>query len=71
MVELKTQHPYIDFNGNERTNLVKTYAEDENSVRYKIMQVQTSVEYDEAVDVYPSKFTYVVTNNKIEEEIEE
>ena len=66
MVEIKTQHPYIDLNGKERVGLIKTYAEDENGVRYYIKQVETSVEYSEAVDVYPKRYAYVATNKIIE-----
>ena len=42
------------------------YAEDENGVRYYIKQVETGIEYEEAVDVYPCRFTYVITNKKVQ-----
>lgn len=71
MVEIKTQYPYVDFNGKEKANLIKTYAEDESGVRYYIKQVETGVEYSEAVDVHPCKYTYVATDKKVEENTEE
>lgn len=66
MIKLKTQHPYIDFNGKERMNLIKTYAEDENGQIYHIIQNETNAKYSEAVDVYPCKFTYSTTNEVVE-----
>ena len=70
MVEIKTQYPYIDFEGKEKTNLVKTFAEDETGKKYYIKQLQTGIEYQEAVDVYPSRYTYVATNKPVEENTE-
>ena len=67
MVELKKQQPYIDGNGNTRANLEKHWAEDENGVKYYIIQVQTGIKYAEAVDVFPCRYTYKTTNEKIEE----
>lgn len=71
MVELKLQKPYVDANGNIRENLEKHYAEDENGVRYYFMQVETGVEYAEAVDTVPCRYTYVATDKPIEENTEE
>ena len=68
MIELKIQRPYIDTNGNVRENLEKHYAEDENGVRYKVLQVGTGIEYDEAVDLIPCKYTYIATTNPVEVE---
>lgn len=68
MVEIKTQYPYIDENGVEKANLIKHYAEDENSNKYYIMQVETSIEYSEAIDVFPCKYTYVATQKQIRKE---
>ncbi len=70
MVEIKTQYPYINENGVEKANLIKHYAEDENGVRYYIKQVETGVEYPEAIDVFPCRYTYVATQNKVETESE-
>ena len=33
-----------------------------------LLQVETGIEYDEAVDVIPCRYTYEETNNKAEEE---
>lgn len=43
--------------------LIKTYS-DENKY---IIQVETGIKYDEAIDV-PNKYTYVETEETIEEE---
>ena len=69
MIKVKTQHPYID-GETERENLVLTYAEDENGKRYKVLQVETGVKYDEAVDVYPCPYTYKTTKEPVEVEEE-
>lgn len=34
----------------------------------KIIQVETGMEYDEAFDVYPLKFSYIESENDIEED---
>lgn len=68
MIEIKTQYPYIDENGNERNDLIKHYAEDENGNRYYILQVETNIEYSEAVDVYPCRYTYKATDKKVEDQ---
>lgn len=47
---------------------IKHYAEDEQGVRYYIRQVETGAEYDEAVDILPCRYTYVVTDKRVEEE---
>lgn len=65
MVEVKEIHPY-----NDNNNLVYHYAEDENGERYTVIQNETSVEYQDAVDVYPCRYSYRV-GNKIEETQEE
>ena len=49
-----------------REKLEKHYAEDENGVKYRIKQVETGRVYDEAVDVVPCRYTYQVTDEKIE-----
>ena len=35
---------------------------------YYIKQIETGIEYEEAIDLKPCKYTYVVTDKKIEEE---
>lgn len=59
MIELKTI--YLE------NNLIKHYAEDSQGNKYYIKQVETGIEYEEAIDVIPCRYTYVVTNKKIEE----
>lgn len=54
---IKTQYPYIDSLGRERKNLIKTYSDE----GFRILQNETGAVYDEAVDVYPSKYTYSET----------
>lgn len=66
MIELKTQFPYVDDNGKTYSNLIKHYAEDEQGNRYYILQIETGIRYSEAVDIYPCKYTYEATNEKIE-----
>lgn len=68
MIQLKLQTPYIDESGNVKPNLEKHYAEDENGVRYKIIQVETNTLFDEAVDVIPCRFTYKATDKPVEVE---
>ena len=46
---------------------IKHYAEDEQGNKYYIKQVETGVEYSEAVDIIPCRYSYVVTNKQIEE----
>lgn len=65
---VKTQYPYIDESGNEKSNLIKHYAEDENGNKYYIKQVETDIEYSEAVDVYPCRYTYIATDKKVDSE---
>lgn len=64
---LKTQYPFIDMNGSKREDLIKHYAEDEQGNKYYIRQNETELVYSEAVDVYPSKYTYTALDEKIEE----
>lgn len=45
-----TEHP---FNGNK--TLIRTYSDNVNKA---LLQVETNAIYDEAIDVYPSRFTY-------------
>ena len=66
MIELKLQRPYVHYDGEVFNHLEKHYAEDANGVRYKIKQVETGIIYDEAVDIYPCKYTYEATNEPVE-----
>lgn len=65
MITLKSQYPFIDVNGNEKTNLIKYYAEDEFGYKYYITQNETGTIYSEAIDLYPSSYTYTVTDRKV------
>ena len=58
MGKLIREYPYIK-------NLVRHYAKDVQGNKYYIRQVETGVLYDEAIDVYPCRYTYEVTNIKI------
>jgi hypothetical protein len=60
MIKLKTEI--------KKDNLIKHYAEDSQGNKYYIKQVETGIEYSEAIDVIPCRYTYVVTDKKIEEE---
>jgi hypothetical protein len=66
MIELRLQKPYIDENGKVFNNLERHYAEDENGVKYHILQVETGIEYAEAVDIAPCRYTYKVTDKLVE-----
>ena len=60
MIELKTEYPF-----NNDSGLIRHYAEDEHGNKYKILQVETNITYDEAVDIYPCRYNYSVTNEPI------
>ena len=59
---LKIEYPY---NNNE--NLIRHYSDE----GYLICQMDTGIEYIEAVDVYPCKYTYVETEHLIPQPPEE
>ena len=59
---LRTEYPY---NGNDK--LVRHYSDS----KMMIEQIETGVRYEEAVDVYPSKYTYTETDEPIPEYDEE
>ena len=65
MVEIKEIYPY-----NENEKLICHYAEDENGDKYYIIQNETQVKFDEAVDIYPCNYTYSATDEKVETEEE-
>lgn len=70
MIELKTQHPYVDEKGKKHSNLIKHYAIDNKTLKfYKIKQIETKLIYDEAIDIYPCKYNYEYTSEEIEKEI--
>lgn len=59
MINLKTE--IID------NKFIKHYAEDEQGNKYYIKQMETGVEYSEAVDIIPCRYSYVVTDKIVEE----
>lgn len=59
MIELKIE--VLD------NDLIKHYAEDSEGNKYYIKQVETGIEYAEAIDVIPCKYVYIATDKKIEE----
>ena len=52
-------------------NLIRHYAIDNDGKQYKILQVETNIVYDEAIDVLPCRYTYKATDEVIEEVINE
>ncbi len=48
-----TEHPY---QGNKK--LIRTYSDDPTKV---LLQQETGVVYEEAIDVYPQRFSYAET----------
>jgi hypothetical protein len=64
MIELKIEYPY-------NNGLIRHYAEDESGMKYHITQVETGIKYSEAVDVYPCRYHYAVTNEPVIEDVEE
>lgn len=57
------EYPYKDENGVTHANLIKHYSDEG---KY-IIQLQTGIEYAEAVDVVPCRYTYVESDRSIEE----
>ena len=61
----------VDFGVNNAVSLVGGtaygWAIDENGVKYFVRQVETGIDYPEAVDVYPCRYTYEATENVIKE----
>lgn len=70
-MKIKTQFPFIDDEGKIYSDLIKTYAEDDEGNKYYIIQIETNIKYDTAIDLFPCRYTYVATNEKIEEIVEE
>ena len=69
MIEVKDQYPFIDTEGNERPDLIKHWGEDkETGKKYAILQKETGIIYGEAIDAYPCKYTYDITDEEIETE---
>ena len=51
---------------NDGVKLYRTYS----NIGYKIRQIETGIEYDEAIDVENSIYSYEETNNLIEKMIQ-
>ena len=51
-------------------NLIRHYAIDEDGKQYKILQVETNIIYDEAIDVMPCRYSYKATSEEIQIEQE-
>lgn len=45
--------------------LIRTYSDEQK----KLKQVETGVVYDVAIDIYPVRYTYVETNEYIDDDI--
>ena len=65
MVRVYEEYP---FEGN--AGLVRHFCQDENGVPYLMEQVETGEKYQEAIDIYPCKYTYIATDIKDVEEPE-
>lgn len=61
------EYPYVDISGKEHPNLIRHYS-DKNKM---IKQVETGVEYTDAIDIYPCKYSYIESENDITEGEEE
>ena len=51
-------------------NLIRHYAIDNDGKQYKILQVETNIVYDEAIDVMPCRYSYKATSEEIQIEQE-
>lgn len=61
---ITNQYPYVDKSGTEQYGLVKH----ESDQKKYILQNETGAKYAEAIDVYPSRYTYSETEEDIPEE---
>lgn len=57
---IKVQRPYVDENKIKHDNLERRYSDEGKP----LIQVETGFEYDEAIDVSPSRFTYIEKENE-------
>lgn len=58
---IQTFYPYVDEQGNIKDNLIKTFSNSNKMIR----QIETGVIYTEAIDIYPCRYTYEETDEKI------
>ena len=56
---------YEEYPYNDNPNLIRHYSD-----TYTIIQVETGNEYGEAIDKYPCEYTYVESDNPLDEEDE-
>ena len=64
---LKEQYPFVDDNGVTHENLIRHWTDDETKT---LLQVETGVMYDEAIDIYPCPYTYQEVDKPVEPEEE-
>ena len=62
---IKTNYPYIDRDGVEHPNIIRTWTNDKTKM---LLQVETGNTYDEALDLYPCRYTYQEIDRPVEEE---
>lgn len=60
------QETYIDEFGVRHENLIRTYS----NAKKVIKQLETGIEYDEAIDILPIRFTYAETDKDVYKENE-
>ena len=60
------QETYIDEFGVRHENLIRTYS----NAKKVIKQLETGIEYDEAIDILPIRFTYAETDKDVVFEVE-
>lgn len=65
---IKTQYPFVDDFGVAHDDLIKTWTDDETKT---MLQVETGDMYEEAIDLYPCRFTYQEIDKPVEETEEE
>lgn len=68
MIELKEKYPFVHDDGEVDEGLILHWAENEKGEKFYILQLETGIKYESAVDVYPCRYTYIATIEKIEEE---
>lgn len=59
------EYPYVDISGKEYPNLIRHYSDKKKTIK----QVETGVEYTDAIDIYPCKYNYIESENDIIEEV--
>ena len=60
------QETYIDENGVRHENLIRTYS----NAKKVIKQLETGVEYNEAIDIVPVRYTYAETDKDVVVEVD-